>query len=49
MNKVLVIGGSGLVGKPMIEPSEFYQVDSEFHSICFDFEGKTRLWKPTLL
>ncbi|MGK0468080.1 GntR family transcriptional regulator [Clostridium sp.] len=34
-----------IVEKPVIEPSEFCQVDSEFHSICFDFVGKTRLWK----
>ena len=28
-----------------LQPSEFYIVDSEFHSICFEFSGKLRLWK----
>lgn len=34
-----------IVEKPVIEPREYYQADSEFHSICFDFAGKTKLWK----
>ncbi|WP_291635326.1 GntR family transcriptional regulator [Clostridium sp.] len=34
-----------ILQKPVVEPSEFYNADSEFHSICFDFAGKTRLWK----
>jgi len=28
-----------------IDPSEFYDIDSKFHSILFDFAGKTRLWQ----
>ena len=34
-----------IVEKPMVEPKQFYQTDSEFHAICFDFAGKTKLWK----
>lgn len=34
-----------ILQKAVVEPSEFYNADSEFHSICFDFAGKTRLWK----
>ncbi|MGH4137338.1 GntR family transcriptional regulator [Clostridium sp.] len=34
-----------IVEKPVIDSSEYYQADYEFHAICFDFAGKTRLWK----
>jgi GntR family transcriptional regulator, rspAB operon transcriptional repressor len=34
-----------LVEKPSINPGDFYELDSEFHAIWFDFAGKTRLWQ----
>ena len=34
-----------ILQKGVVEPGKFYNADSEFHSICFEFAGKTRLWK----
>ena len=34
-----------IVENPVEDPSEYYKVDNLFHSTCFDFAGKTRLWK----
>jgi len=34
-----------IVEQSVIEASDFYLADSEFHSICFEFAGKARLWK----
>jgi GntR family transcriptional regulator, rspAB operon transcriptional repressor len=34
-----------IVSKPEIEPAEFFSIDSEFHSICFEHAGKRKLWQ----
>lgn len=34
-----------IVEMPVVDPEEYYRVDNLFHSICFDFAGKARLWK----
>ncbi len=34
-----------IVSKPIIEPSEFYKIDSQFHAICFEYANKTKLWE----
>jgi GntR family transcriptional regulator, rspAB operon transcriptional repressor len=34
-----------LVEKPNINPGDFYELDSEFHTIWFEIAGKTRLWQ----
>jgi DNA-binding GntR family transcriptional regulator len=34
-----------IVKQPEINPKEFYSVDSKFHSLCFEFVGKTKLWE----
>lgn len=34
-----------IVRQAEVDPKEFYSVDSKFHSLCFEFVGKTRLWQ----